>query len=54
MKKIKELYRRYNEWEDSEVYIHIGVYRLTTNNFTLYVLPCIFALCFLMSKLLEY
>lgn len=39
MKKIKDLYRRYKEWELEDVHIDLGYYNLTTNNFTIYTLP---------------
>ena len=37
MKKIKELYKRYEEWEEEEVYFDLGITYIQTNRATVLV-----------------
>lgn len=39
LNKIKDLYEKYNEWCLEEVNIDFGFYHLSTNNYTVYMLP---------------
>lgn len=34
MKKIKELYKRYEEWEEEEIYFDLGITYIQTNRAT--------------------
>ena len=41
IKKIREIYRKYDEWENQEVYINVGYGVIKTNNITLLVFTLI-------------
>ena len=50
MKKVLELYRRLEDWEQKDFFIYFDDMRITTNNYTVYIfIPLVICLIILAS-----